>query len=102
MFPVSASGSASRTHWRKDAHPGESYNDRVRAAASNLRMFIIVLLRLAANAIIAQQGVAAAERGLAWWALAIPLEILALLMLVLNCGIIWVWANELRGVKGHS
>jgi hypothetical protein len=55
-----------------------------------------------AAAIIAWQGVAAASRGGAWYALAILLFGLALFFAVTTVAILWAWGSELGSVRGHS
>jgi hypothetical protein len=61
-----------------------------------------ILFRFVAVAILAWQGVAAASRGGAWWAFAIPSLAFALFFAVMTVAILWAWASELGGVRGHS
>jgi hypothetical protein len=74
----------------------------VRHRGASAWLLVRILLRFVAAGVVAWQGVAAASRGGAWYALAILLLALALFFAVTIAAILWIWAKESAAAKGHS
>lgn len=82
--------------------PAQRYNYRVRAAVTEAWVLVRILLRFVAVGILAWVVVTAVSHGGLWYALAIPLGVLALGQLVISGGLLWVWARELRSVDSAA
>jgi hypothetical protein len=62
----------------------------------------MILLRFVAVGIVCWVIAAAVSHGGWWYLLLIPLVPIALVQLVLSCGLFWGWGRELGSAGGHS
>ena len=65
-------------------------------------VLVMILLRIVAVGILCWVIAAAVSDGGWWYLLLIPLVPVALVQLVLSCGLLWAWGRELRSAEGHS
>jgi hypothetical protein len=74
----------------------------VRTAIAEGWVLARILLRFVVAGILAWQGVAAASRGGAWYALAVALLVFAVFYAAMTVGVLWVWGRDLGRAEGHS